>query len=466
MCHPTPPTPSRRARDRACASVHNPWMAPCRISRLGAVLLCALAVGLAPAPGARADGDPASDYLIANQVFLGAQSSPLSAAQRQLLAAVRSANRAGFAIRVAVIPTEYDLGSITALWSRPGLYARFLGLELASAYRQRLLVVMPDGFGFSWPGHPVVDVDRLLAGAPTHGGAPGRLYEAAQLAIRRLAAAGHVRLGPAPAPAAGSGRSEGTGAAVIVAAVLGGLALFAAFAMVIFRRPRGSRPTSGTGHFPGSKESPVRLRWAIPAVAGLLTAVVVLSILALRRTTPQPPGASLVTPPPYTWPAGRRPAPAFTLRDQAGRAVSVRAFRGREVIVTFADPLCRNLCPVEAHLLNQVVAGMPLSRRPVILAVSVDVYSDARRNLIQDESRWGLVPQWHWAVGRPAELAAVWKRYQVGVSVITKRIAGTTIHYITHSELSYIVDASGHERALFVWPFYPQDLEQELRRLA
>ena len=49
---------------------------------------------------------------------------------------------------------------------------------------------------------------------------------------------------------------------------------------------------------------------------------------------------------------------------------------------------------------------------------------------------------------------------------VTKRIAGTTIHYIAHTEAAYVIDATGHERALFVWPFYPQDVERVLRQLA
>ena len=40
----------------------------------------------------------------------------------------------------------------------------------------------------------------------------------------------------------------------------------------------------------------------------------------------------------------------------------------------------------------------------------------------------------------------------------------TTINYVTHTEASFIVDASGHERALFLWPFYPQDVERALRQ--
>jgi cytochrome oxidase Cu insertion factor (SCO1/SenC/PrrC family) len=438
-------------------------MARRRFFRGSAVVLLVLALVAAIGSVARADGDPASDYLVRNQVFLTSQSLTVSPAQRRLLAVVRAANRAGFAIRVAVISTEYDLGSITALWRKPDLYARFLGLELSSVYRQRLLVLMPDGFGFYWPGHSTAGAYRLLAGVPV-GGASDALSTAARAAVRRLAGSSGVRLAATqPAPHKGSG---GTDLAAILGAALGGLAVIAALAVLLLRgRRRRGRPSSAP-RAPAWRGLPVALRWAIPAVGALFVVAVAVSIAALRRSSPGVSTASLVTPPPFSWPPGRRIAPDFALRDQSGRAVSVSAFRGRPVIVTFIDPLCRNLCPLEAQVLNQAEAHMPASRRPVILAVSVDVYASTRADLLQDVREWRLVPQWRWAVGRPDQLATVWKRYAIGVSVVTKRIARTTIHYITHTEAAYIIDRSGHQRALFLWPFYPQDVERELQRLA
>ena len=80
------------------------------VARSSAVLALAATLVLVSGGVARADGDPASDYLVANQVFLTSQSTGTSPAQRQLVAAVAAANRAGFAIRVAVISSAYDLG--------------------------------------------------------------------------------------------------------------------------------------------------------------------------------------------------------------------------------------------------------------------------------------------------------------------------------------------------------------------
>ena len=140
---------------------------------------------------ARADGDPASDYLVANQVFLTSQSTGMSPAQRQLVAAVAAANRAGFAIRVAVISSDYDLGSVTELWDQPRTYARFLGVELSFAYRrQRLLVVMPNGFGFQLAGARYRARLSIARGGVAGQSARGRVW----LRRRRLPYAGwHAR---------------------------------------------------------------------------------------------------------------------------------------------------------------------------------------------------------------------------------------------------------------------------------
>jgi cytochrome oxidase Cu insertion factor (SCO1/SenC/PrrC family) len=443
-----------------------------RVGRSSAVL--ALAVALVAVSGvvARADGDPASDYLVANQVFLSSQSTGMSPAQRQLVATVAAASRAGFAIRVAVISSAYDLGSVTELWDQPRTYARFLGVELSLAYRrQRLLVVMPNGFGFNWPGHATERTYGLLATVPLDSGAGAGLAAAAELAVRRLAGASGISLPPSRPAASGSARRGGAGTLALIGAVAGGIAALFAFAVVVTRaRPRLALPRQRR-QFPRSSGLPRGLRWTIPGLAVLCGVAVAAPILALGRSrrgsTPTAYSPiSLVSPPAFSWGAGERRAPNFSLRDEDGRPVSVAANRGLPVIVTFIDPLCRNFCPLEAQVLNQMERQIPAAHRPVIIAVSVDVYANARRYLRQDDREWRLVPEWRWAVGRPADLAAVWKNYRIGVKVRTWRINGTVTYRIDHTEAAYVLDATGHERALFAWPFNPQDLEHVLRQLA
>jgi cytochrome oxidase Cu insertion factor (SCO1/SenC/PrrC family) len=436
--------------------------------------MLALAVAVVVGWGgvARADTDPASDYLVANQVFLNSQSTGMSSAQRQLVGAVTAANRAGFAIRVAVVSSSYDLGSVPELWDKPRAYARFLGVELSRADRpQRLLVVMPNGFGFNWPGHPTAGTYRLLAAVPVDSRAGAALAAAADVAVRRMARASGVALPPSqPAVSGGSARAGSAAALTIFGAVAGGIAALVAFAIVLTRVRRRLALRRERPKAPRSSRLPRELQWAVPALVVLCGAAVAAPILAFGRSrgTSSPTAysaVSLVSPPAYSWGAGDRRAPDFSLRDEDGRPVSIAANRGHPVIVTFVDPLCRNFCPLEAQVLNQMERQIPAAHRPVIIAVSVDVYANARRYLRQDDREWHLVPEWRWAIGRPADLAAVWKNYSIEVKVTKSRINSTVIDGIDHTEAAYVLDATGHERALFAWPFNPQDLKRVLRQL-
>ena len=445
-----------------------------RRAGLGALLAVALAA-LGFASIARADGDPASDYLLANQVFVTTPSGSLSPAQRQLVKTVAAANRAGFTIRVAVIANPTDLGAIPQLWRQPRTYARFLGQELSLAYKQRLLVLMPNGFGFNWPGHSSEPEYRVLAKVPIQPGSRALSLSAAA-AVHRLSAA-HI---PAAGTAAASAPSSGPSAVLILAIVLVFVAALAAITVVRMRGQR-RRPVTRRARRPISIPRPVPLGVHIAialamvlGAAGAAAAIIVTHGHGANReaalygsASPPTPDQqnAVVTPPPYSWPAGRRPAPGFLLRDQAGGPVSPASYRGRAVIVTFIDPVCRNVCPLEAKVLDQADQQMPLKQRPEILAVSVDRYANSRADLLKDARKWNLVPQWRWAVGSPAQLAAVWQNYKVSVSATRVKVAGKTITSITHTAAAYIIDKTGHERALFLWPFFPQDVEHELRKL-
>ncbi len=212
-----------------------------RRAGLAALLAVALAA-LGWASIARADGDPASDYLLANQVFVTTPSGSLSPAQRQLVKTVAAANRAGFTIRVAVIANTLDLGAITQLWRQPRTYARFLGQELSLAYKQRLLVVMPNGFGFNWPGHSSEPEYRLLAKLPIKPGSNGLSLSTAA-AVHRLSGA-HI---PAAGTASVTAPSSGPSADLILVIVLVFLAVLAAI-IVMRMLGRRRRPVPAAAH--------------------------------------------------------------------------------------------------------------------------------------------------------------------------------------------------------------------------
>jgi hypothetical protein len=116
-------------------------------------LLATLAVGLAgAAPPASADGDPGSDVLVYQSLFLAGDSGISVSQQARLGQLLAQAERGHFPIRVAIISSPLDLGSVTALWRKPQAYARFLGLELSLDYVGWIVVLFDLGFGVIWGG--------------------------------------------------------------------------------------------------------------------------------------------------------------------------------------------------------------------------------------------------------------------------------------------------------------------------
>jgi hypothetical protein len=168
-----------------------------RRTRFAAAVLTAAAAAAIVAPIARSDGDPASDYLLGQNLFLPFDAKIPAAQSRQLAQLVSNAGRAGFRIRVAIISTRYDLGSVTALYLKPQKYAEFLGTELTFVYRKPLLVVMPNGYGYSKGGKPLPRT--ALAGLPAPGQNGPKLVSGAITAVQRLAAASGIKVSAPPA---------------------------------------------------------------------------------------------------------------------------------------------------------------------------------------------------------------------------------------------------------------------------
>lgn len=167
-------------------------------------LLLAAVLFAVVAATAHADGDPASDYLLGTKVFIPFDLKVPKAKQQELTRVVQDANASGYTIRVAVIGSLYDMGAVTSLWKKPKPYAKFLGAELQFVYKNRLLVVMPQGFGFNWPHHSPAKQYALLDKITIQPGSSG-LVDAAQTAVQKLAAASGVQI-----VSHGSGGGENT----------------------------------------------------------------------------------------------------------------------------------------------------------------------------------------------------------------------------------------------------------------
>jgi hypothetical protein len=149
--------------------------------------MLALAGGWSP-PRATADGDPASDVLATQPLFLPQDAALAPRQAAQLAALLQEAARSGYPVRVALVASPTDLGSVTELWNQPQSYAQFLGQELSLVYHGPLLVVMPSGFGLYGLPRSIAWQRSTLARPASQGG----IGPAALNAVLSLAAArGH-----------------------------------------------------------------------------------------------------------------------------------------------------------------------------------------------------------------------------------------------------------------------------------
>ena len=218
------------------------------MSRTRRSLLAVLLVAAAVHPAtARANGDPASDVLITDDVFLPYQqpSGDQVAKLRRVIAAARSA---GHPVRVAVIHDARDLGAVANLYGHPQEYANLLSTELqnplepgARGHQEGLLIVMPAGFGTK---NVPAGVDRMLRGVelPADAG-PDALVGAAGWGVQEVA-----RAGGKPIRAEFDKPKGDDGGGGVVATILIVLALLAVVGALIVVRTRaggGTRAPEG-----------------------------------------------------------------------------------------------------------------------------------------------------------------------------------------------------------------------------
>jgi hypothetical protein len=199
---------------------------------------CALVAALAcliAAPAARADGDPASDYLLGLPAFIPPDAGVPRADAKQLTGVLATTKARGYQIRVALIATAYDMGAVRLLFHQPRQYARFLGQELAFVYKGRLLVAMPNGYAISRSGKLLPAEQAVVDRLPPPGTNAGALAAGATTAVQKLAAAAGVTV-PAVSKPAAAGGSRNTDRLVI--GIAGLVLLACASATVVVRRRR------------------------------------------------------------------------------------------------------------------------------------------------------------------------------------------------------------------------------------
>jgi cytochrome oxidase Cu insertion factor (SCO1/SenC/PrrC family) len=136
-------------------------------------------------------------------------------------------------------------------------------------------------------------------------------------------------------------------------------------------------------------------------------------------------------------------APNFRLTNQFGQQISLSAFRGKVVILAFTDSQCTTICPLTTQamlaakqLLGRAGSGVQL------LGVDANPRATAVSDVLSYSRSHGLVNQWDFLTGSPAQLTAVWTAYKIAVQIQQGQV--------DHTPALFIIDARGREQKVYL----------------
>jgi cytochrome oxidase Cu insertion factor (SCO1/SenC/PrrC family) len=202
------------------------------------------------------------------------------------------------------------------------------------------------------------------------------------------------------------------------------------------------------------------------AIVTLLAApVAVAAGWAFARYTKPPALAGAVVTPPIQ-------APDFRLHDQHGATVSMSAYRGKVVALTFLYTHCPDACPLIAEMMHKAHQRLgDGARRVALVAVSVDPRGDTPEAVRTFLATHHVEGELTYLTGSFAELKAVWSGYFVGTEArdfapkAASKAPGSP-ELVGHSAFVYMIDPRGEIRAILPSNFDPNDLVADVRILA
>ena len=154
-----------------------------------------------------------------------------------------------------------------------------------------------------------------------------------------------------------------------------------------------------------------------------------------------------------------RMAPDFTLPGSNGAPLSLKAYRGKVVLLGFGFTNCQQVCPVTLATLKLADKKLGAQAGQVqVLYITVDPARDTAAQMRQWLSAFN--PRFLGGTGSEAQLAAVRKAY----GIAAERIAGPAKGF-EHSSFVYLIDRQGRLRALMPFGRGADDYVHDVRVL-
>jgi protein SCO1 len=152
---------------------------------------------------------------------------------------------------------------------------------------------------------------------------------------------------------------------------------------------------------------------AILFTAGLLALAAM--IFAIVGASGQDEPSPVVQSPPSRFKGALLPpdvrAPNFALRDENGRRVTMKEYRGKVVVVTFLYSHCKTECPVQAQQIKGALDD--LGRDVPALSVSVDPPGDKPKSVKHFNAKMGVAGRLRWVLGNESQLRRLWKGFAI-----------------------------------------------------
>jgi protein SCO1/2 len=104
-------------------------------------------------------------------------------------------------------------------------------------------------------------------------------------------------------------------------------------------------------------------------------------------------------------------APDFALRDENGKRVTMKQYRGKVVVVTFLYSHCKEECPVQAQQIKGALDD--LGHDVPALSVSVDPPGDRPKSVKAFNAKMGVTGRLRWVLGTEGQLQRLWKGFAI-----------------------------------------------------
>jgi protein SCO1 len=160
-----------------------------------------------------------------------------------------------------------------------------------------------------------------------------------------------------------------------------------------------------------------------------------------------------------------KPAPALKLDNYQGQPVNIADYRGKAVMVLFIYDHCPDICPTMVSNLRAAQNEMSASERKQlqIVAVSVDPKGDTPASVTQFLKDHQMTGRMQYLIGSRPQLEDVWAKW----GVISKADPSSKDpDAVEHSAQVYGISASGKITTLYPSNFKPQQIVQDVPKLA